>query len=260
MATLGLLHYVLGAFAGSVVGLILGLVGGGGSILAVPLMVYLVGVDDPHVAIGTSALAVAVNAAFNLVNHARQGHVKWACALVFTLVGLAGAFFGSILGQAVDGRQLLTLFALLMLVVAALTFRARHGREDPKASLGRDNALRLSTAGAFTGMVSGFFGIGGGFLVVPGLIATTHMPALFAVGSSLVAVTAFGLMTAFNYARSGFVDWPLAMSFILGGGMGGAIGAWCASSLGQRKGLLNTLSATVIALTGLYMLYRSFLS
>ena len=109
-------------------------------------------------------------------------------------------------------------------------------------------------------MVSGFFGIGGGFLVVPGLIATTRMPALFAVGSSLVAVTAFGLMTAFNYARFGFVDWSLAMSFILGGGVGGAIGAWCASTLGQRKGILNTLSATVIALTGLYMLYRSFLS
>ncbi|MBA1191029.1 sulfite exporter TauE/SafE family protein [Pseudomonas entomophila] len=259
MPTLTVVQYVLGACAGSLVGLTLGLVGGGGSILAVPLMVYLVGISDPHIAIGTSALAVAVNAAVNLVNHARQGHVKWPCALVFTGVGLAGAFVGSTVGKAVSGQQLLTLFACLMLIVAVLTLRHRNTLEDPTVTLGRNNAFRLSTAGALTGAVSGFFGIGGGFLVVPGLIATTHMPALIAVGSSLVAVTAFGLMTAFNYARSGLVDWPLALSFIIGGAMGGIIGAWLASRLSQRRGALNVLSAMVIALTALYMLYRSAL-
>ncbi|WP_434771752.1 sulfite exporter TauE/SafE family protein [Pseudomonas entomophila] len=259
MPTLTVVQYVLGACAGSLVGLTLGLVGGGGSILAVPLMVYLVGISDPHIAIGTSALAVAVNAAVNLVNHARQGHVKWPCALVFTGVGLAGAFVGSTVGKAVSGQQLLTLFACLMLIVAVLTLRHRNTLEDPTVTLGRNNAFRLSTAGALTGAVSGFFGIGGGFLVVPGLIATTHMPALIAVGSSLVAVSAFGLMTAFNYARSGLVDWPLALSFIIGGAMGGTIGAWLASHLSQRRGALNVLSAMVIALTALYMLYRSAL-
>ncbi|MFR0675919.1 sulfite exporter TauE/SafE family protein [Enterobacterales bacterium AW_CKDN230030176-1A_HGKHYDSX7] len=257
MPTLTVMQYVLGACAGSLVGLTLGLVGGGGSILAVPLMVYLVGIGDPHVAIGTSALAVAVNAAVNLLNHARQGHVKWSCALVFTGVGLAGAFVGSTVGKAMDGQTLLTLFALLMLVVAALTLRHRHALEDPAVTLGRGNAVQLSTAGALTGMVSGFFGIGGGFLVVPGLIAATHMPALIAVGSSLVAVTAFGFVTAFNYARSGLVDWPMALSFIAGGALGGLIGAWLASRLAQRKGALNVLSAGMIALTAFYMLYRS---
>src|ERR1700679_2787402 len=90
---------LLGLASGVLVGFSLGLVGGGGSILAVPLMVYLVGVPDAHVAIGTSAIAVAANAAFNLSNHARGGTVLWSCALVFAAAGIIGAFAGSIFGK-----------------------------------------------------------------------------------------------------------------------------------------------------------------
>lgn len=98
------LQYVLGGASGSLVGFTLGLVGGGGSILAVPLMVYVVGVTSPHLAIGTSALAVAANAAANLVPHARQGAVKWRCAGMYAASGLIdwglGAVFigGGVLG------------------------------------------------------------------------------------------------------------------------------------------------------------------
>src|SRR6185437_11879206 len=91
---------LLGLASGSLVGFVLGLVGGGGSILAVPLMVYLVGVRNPHVAIGTSALAVAANAAIGLGTHARLGNVKWRCASVYALSGIVGAFIGSSLGKA----------------------------------------------------------------------------------------------------------------------------------------------------------------
>jgi uncharacterized membrane protein YfcA len=89
---------ILGAASGSLVGFALGLVGGGGSILAVPLMVYLVGVPSAHVAIGTSSLAVAASAAFNLMIHARTGMVKWGCAAVLAAAGVAGAALGSVLG------------------------------------------------------------------------------------------------------------------------------------------------------------------
>ena len=98
------LQMLLGLLAGSAVGFTLGLVGGGGSILAVPLMVYLVGVKDPHLAIGTSAIAVAANAALGLASHARQGNVKWRCAVTFASAGIAGALLGSWLGKAMDGR------------------------------------------------------------------------------------------------------------------------------------------------------------
>ncbi len=254
---LTVLQYVLSAAAGSLVGFSLGLVGGGGSILAVPLMVYMVGIQSPHVAIGTSALAVAANAAVNLANHARSGHVKWRCAGVFASVGVAGAFLGSTLGKAIDGHQLMALFALLMIVVGGLMMRERSSPGDEAVRLSQENALKLTGYGFATGLVSGFFGIGGGFLVVPGLIAATGMPILFAVGSSLVAVTAFGVTTAVNYASSGWVDWILAATFIGGGVVGGWFGARLAERLSARRGALNVVLATLILMVGVYTLYRS---
>lgn len=248
---------VLGAIAGVGVGFTLGLVGGGGSILGVPLMVYLVGVHDPHVAIGTSALAVAANAAFNLATHARAGNVKWRCASVYAAAGVLGALGGAAFGKAMDGQRLLLLFALLMLLVAGLMLRSRGREGDPNVVLNRANAPRLAVAGGATGLLSGFFGIGGGFLVVPGLVVSTGMPILFAVGSSLMAVTAFGLTTALSYAASGLVDWKIAATFIAGGALGGVAGSRVAGRLATRKGALNSTLAGVIAIVALYMLYRA---
>ena len=122
---------VLGLASGALVGFSLGLVGGGGSILAVPLMVYVVGVPEAHVAIGTSAIAVAANAAVNLSNHARGGTVVWSCALPFAAAGIAGAFAGSVLGKMMDGQKLLALFALLMLVIAVLMLKTRSQSACP---------------------------------------------------------------------------------------------------------------------------------
>ncbi|WP_249741283.1 TSUP family transporter, partial [Agrobacterium rubi] len=91
----------------------------------------------------------------------------------------------------------------------------------------------------------------------PGLIASTGMPIIFAIGSSLVAVTAFGLTTALNYAISGYVDWILAAIFIGGGVIGGLAGASLAKKLSSRKGMLNSLFAALIFVVAAYMLYRS---
>lgn len=106
-------------------------------------------------------------------------------------------------------------------------------------------------------MLSGFFGIGGGFLIVPGLIYSAQLPIFSAVGSSLVAVTAFGLTTAFNYALAGWVDWPLAIVFIGGGVLGGLGGARLARHLSDRKGARNSVFVTLIVVVSIYMLYRS---
>ncbi|MGN6489589.1 MAG: sulfite exporter TauE/SafE family protein [Devosia sp.] len=251
------LQYLLGAFSGSLVGFTLGLFGGGGSILAVPLMVYVVGVPVPHVAIGTSAFAVAANAATNLVTHARQGNVIWRCALMYTAAGVAGAFVGSLLGKALDGEKLLFLFAILMLVVGALMFRGRGNPGVVGATCNREKAPKVLGYGGLTGAFSGFFGIGGGFLIVPGLVASTGMPILNAVGSSLVAVTAFGLTTALSYAFSGLVDWPLAAVFIGGGALGGLAGARVAGLMARKKGLLNVAFAGLIVLVAIYMAART---
>jgi uncharacterized protein len=248
---------VLGLASGMLVGFSLGLVGGGGSILAVPLMVYVVGVAEPHVAIGTSAIAVAANAAINLSNHARGGTVIWSCALIFAAAGMAGAFGGSILGKMVDGQKLLALFALVMIVIALLMLktRSRIGLPDVKVSM--SNISAIAGLGLATGTVSGFFGIGGGFLIVPALMLATGMPIMNAVSSSLVAVTAFGLTTAASYAWSGLVSWALAGLFVAGGIAGGLAGTRSARRLAERRGALNIVFAVVIIAVALYMLARN---
>jgi uncharacterized membrane protein YfcA len=251
------IQYFLGALSGGLVGFVLGLVGGGGSILAVPLMVYVVGVSNPHVAIGTSAFAVAVNAATGLASHARHGHVKWRCAAVFALAGIAGAAAGSTLGKSFDGQKLLFLFALVMIAVGILMLRRRGHTGNAAVTLGHENAPKLVGYGFGAGLFSGFFGIGGGFLIVPGLIAATGMPMLNAIGSSLVGVTSFGLTTAANYAISGLVDWPLAFAFIAGGLGGGVLGTRAARHLSRKRDSLTVMFAVLIFAVAAYMLWQT---
>ena len=254
------MQYLLGALSGVLVGFTLGLVGGGGSILAVPLMVYVVGVTSPHLAIGTSALAVAANALAGVWNHARSKNVNWRCGAVFAAAGVLGALGGSSLGKHFDGGKLLVLFALLMLVVAFAMYRGRGQGGTEGVTCNRSNLPKVLAYGAATGALSGFFGIGGGFLIVPALVAATGMPVYRAVGTSLVAVAAFGLATSANYALSGMVDWPLAGMFIAGGIAGTAIGAVASRHLSAGKGRLDTLFAGLIALVAVYMLVRSWLA
>lgn len=250
------LHYLLGGLSGGLVGFTLGLVGGGGSILAVPLMVYLVGVKSPHVAIGTSALAVAVNAALGVFNHARHGTVIWRCGIMYALAGVIGAFLGSSAGKAFDGQRLLFLFAIVMIIVGVLMLRRRRNAGVEDATCNRSNAPKVLGYGLSTGAFSGFFGIGGGFLIVPGLVASTDMAMINAVGTSLVAVTAFGLTTAANYAFSGLVDWILAGVFIAGGVLGSLAGTKVAKRL-SGPGHLSSIFAALIFLVAAYVLWKS---
>jgi len=251
---------LLSLASGALVGLSLGVIGGGGSILAVPLMVYVIGVSSPHVAIGTSALAVAASALLNLLGHARDRNIKWPCATVFALSGVVGATLVAELGKAVDGAKLLAGFGALMIVIAALMLRPRRGGHDADVRLDRDSALRLLPPLAGTGLgvgaLSGFFGIGGGFLIVPGLVTATSMPLLNAIGSSLVSVAAFGATTAASYAASGLVDWPVAMLFVLGGAGGGFLGVRLAGKLALRRRALTLLFSSVVVVVGVYVVAR----
>ncbi|MCM8737902.1 sulfite exporter TauE/SafE family protein [Azospirillum sp. A1-3] len=248
---------ILTVLSGSLVGFTLGLIGGGGSVLAVPLLLYLVGVPNPHVAIGTGALAVAANAFLNLAQHARAGTVKWPCAATFAAAGVIGALAGSTVGKAVDGGGLLFLFALVMVVVGVSMLRGRGGDGDPEVRINKTIAARLIGIGFLTGAISGFFGIGGGFLIVPGLLLGSGMAVINAIGSSLFSVGAFGLATAVNYAMSGLVDWTVAGLFIAGGVAGGFLGMKAAVRLSARKGTLTRVFAGVLFAVAAYMLYRN---
>lgn len=243
--------------SGGAVGFALALVGGGGSILAVPALLYLVGLADTHLAIGTSALAVSVNAFANLAMHARRQSVKWRCAAVYAASGILGAAAGSTLGKLVDGRQLLLYFAIAMVAVGIAMLRPKAAGGDPDVQLNIRILPKLAILGLLTGLASGFFGIGGGFLVVPGLMAGSGMPMLNAVAASLLSVGSFGLTTAANYALTGQVHWIAAGWFIGGGLIGGFAGLRLAQRAAQRKGLLNRIFAGLIFAVAGYIVWRS---
>jgi uncharacterized membrane protein YfcA len=247
----------LAVLSGGAVGFSLGLIGGGGSILAVPLLLYVVGIGDAHVAIGTSALAVAVNAFANLTGHWRAGNVKWACAVTFAVAGVIGAAIGSSLGKLVDGQALLFFFALAMIAVGLAMLRPRTATGDPHVRMTLPIAIRLVAIGLVVGVVSGFFGIGGGFLIVPGLMLGSGMPILNAIGSSLFSVGSFGLTTAVNYALSGLIDWTTALLFIVGGVGGGILGMRAAIRLASNRRMLTYIFAGVVFAVAVYMLART---
>ncbi len=254
----GMGTHVLAVVCGGFVGFSLALTGGGGSILAVPLLLYVVGMKDAHLAIGTSALAVAVNAYANLIPHARAGHVRWRSGIIFTVAGIGGALVGSELGKLVDGRHLIGLFAVLMIVVALLMLRPRKDNGETPSGNGVPYLTpRLLATGLGAGGMAGFFGIGGGFLIVPGLMLASRMEIIYAIGTSLFGVGSFGLTTALNYARSDLVDWPVAIEFILGGVVGGWLGAIGARHLSKTRGALNAIFSTMIIVVAIYMLART---
>jgi len=249
--------------SGSLIGLVLGLIGGGGSILAVPLLVYAVGVP-PHIAIGTAALGVALNALVGLALHARRAPIRWPCAIAFSLAGMAGALVGAALGKAVDGGQLLALFGVLMIVIGVLMMRPKPTATTSSERLSLANARRLLprllAAGLAVGALSGFFGIGGGFLILPGLMLAADMDVRDAASASLVGVAAFGTASASSYAWSGLIDWQVAGLLVAGGLLGAVAGSRANAVLTQNKDRLSRLFAWFVVAAGLYVAGRGALA
>ena len=147
-----------------------------------------------------------------------------------------------------------------MMAVGALMLRPRSEIGNPLVTLTRSNTPALIALGFASGALAGFFGIGGGFLIVPGLMLATGMPISNAICSSLVAVTAFGLTTSANYAFSGLVDWDIATLFLAGAVFGGLAGAKLSRHLSAKRGALNNVFAAVVFAVAIYMIYRTYTS
>lgn len=246
--------------SGGLVGLMLGTFGGGGSVLAAPLLLYVVGVSDPHIAIGTSAAAVAITALFNLFGHWRGGRVKWPCAVVFALAGLVGSIGGSSVAKATDGDWLLLAFSVAMVTIGASMMRKQVVEGDPNIELTPKLVPKLVTLGLIVGFAAGFFGIGGGFLIVPGLIAATGMTMSAATASSLVSVAIFGGATSSNYALAGWVDWRLGGLLVLGGFIGGLFGLRAAKLLESRAQTARRAFAVFVILVAIYVAINAIIA
>lgn len=248
---------LLATLGGAIIALLLGLFGGGGSVLATPWLLYVVGISDAHIAIGTGAAAVAINAAANLVLQARAGTVKWPCALSFAGAGLAGSLAGAALAQRIAGAALMGGFAVAMLAVGLAMLRPPRSGGDPAVRLDAAMTLKLVPAGLLVGLAAGFFGIGGGFLIVPGLMAATGMTMANAAASSLVSVLVFGVATAGTYAAAGRVDGPALLAMIAGGLIGVLAARRLAPQLAGRALLARRLFAAMVIVTALYVGWRA---
>lgn len=243
----------LAALGGALAGLLLAAFGGGGSVLVTPWLIYVVGIADVHVAIGTSAAAVALNALAGLLGQARAGAVKWPCASVFAVAGLTGAMIGAHIAKQIDGQALLGYFAVAMALVALSMMRAPRSTGDPLVRLDAVRTMKLAPIGLLVGLAAGFFGIGGGFLIAPGLMAATGMTLSNAAASSLVSVTLFGASTSASYAATGQIDWPVLAAMVAGGALGTIPGIFLARLLSRRALLARRLFAAMVLLVALFI-------
>lgn len=252
---------LLAPLFGATIGLSLGLLGGGGSILTVPILIYALG-QDAQAAVATSLAIVGTNAVVGTAFHWRAGHVQVRQALAFGVAGMAGAYLAAGLSARVSDALLLVLFALLMLVVGALMVRPLAlgaGAARPRSRL--DRISRTLLAGSSVGLLTGFFGVGGGFLIVPALVLVLDMPMPDAVGSSLLVIglnAAAGLVGHLQTAR---LDWHLVLIFTLSGALGLALGArwsrrWPAQRLRRAFAMLVVGLALVLLVVNVPILLR----
>ena len=203
--------------AGLLIGLLLGALGGGGSILTVPVLVYLLH-QEPHAATAGSLLIVGITAAAGMVAHRRAGRVRLAPGIAFGILGVAGAYAGTRLSSSVPPDLLLSLFAALMLAAAAAMLRRRPGtagqRERAGGSTIPRRVLKILAAAAGVGLLTGFFGVGGGFVIVPALVLVLGFDMPAAVGTSLLVI-AVNSAAAFAARLGGHLslDWPLLAVF-----------------------------------------------
>lgn len=204
------------------VGLSLGLLGGGGSILTVPILVYVAGLE-PKTAIATSLLVVGTTSAVAAASHARAGRVRWRTGLVFGVAGMAGAYTGGRLAEYVPGTWLLLAFGLLMLVTAAAMIRGRANVAPGEAG-GHLPVARVLALGASVGAVTGFVGAGGGFVVVPALVLLGGLPMGAAVGTSLVVIAMNSFAAFTGYLSVVRVDWSLAAWVTAAAVLGSVVG------------------------------------
>ncbi|HPX35211.1 MAG TPA: sulfite exporter TauE/SafE family protein [Mycobacterium sp.] len=189
------------------VGISLGLLGGGGSILTVPLLAYVAGLD-PKQSIATSLLVVGVTSAFGAITHARAGRVRWKVAGVFGLAAMAGAYGGGRLAHFIPGNILLIAFALIMIMAAVAMLRGRKDVGDESA--GPLPIGKILLQGVSVGMISGLVGAGGGFLLVPALALLGGLPMPVAVGTSLVVISMQSFAGFAGHLAGESIDWKLA--------------------------------------------------
>jgi uncharacterized membrane protein YfcA len=244
-------HLLLALVLSTLIGVSLGLLGGGGSILAVPVLVYVARVEV-HAAIGMSLAVVGATALVGGLVHARAGRVDLRAAALFGGAGMLGAPLGAQATHAVAPRVLLLLFAALMLTVGALMLR---GREAARPEPAIPHPAAVPAAGFGVGLLTGFLGVGGGFLIVPALALLAGLPIHRAVGTSLLVIAANSAAGLLGHLGRGEMPLSLTAAFTAVSALGALAGVRMASSLNPAR--LRRAFAVFVVLVGLFLLARN---
>lgn len=215
-----------------VIGLSLGVLGGGGSILTVPILVYVAGFEAKE-AIAASLFVVGVTSAVSVFSHARGGRVMWRTGLIFGAAGMVGAFAGGLLGGQIPGQILLIAFALMMVATSIAMLRGRKKKAgDGGEPVKHDLPIgRVLLDGAVVGLVTGLVGAGGGFLVVPALALLGGLPMSVAVGTSLVVIAMKSFAGLAGYLTTVQVDWGTTLAVTAAAVVGTLIGSRLAGKI-----------------------------
>jgi len=238
-----------------IIGLLLGLLGGGGSILTVPMLVYVLHIE-PKLAIVTSFVVVGISSLMALISHARRGSVCWKSGLFFGLAGMAGAFGGGRLAGHFSGDVLMTLFGLVSLSTGFLMLRGKRDDVKPNAVVRitsvcpiRVPILRVLFDGFFVGGLTGMVGVGGGFLIVPALTLLVGLPMQGAVGTSLLIISMNALAGLSGYSQHVALDWELTGLVTTGAIFGSAVGAWLSAYI-KPAALRKVFGIMVVGVAG----------
>lgn len=235
------LPVIAGTTLAVLIGVSLGLLGGGGSMLTVPILVYVIGVPA-HEAIAMSLLVVGTTSVAALVPHARAQRVRWKTGALFGATSMVGAFSAGKLAHAVPATALLLLFGAMMLVTAVAMMRGKSPAEDPPETGERELSelpiLTIVLEGLAVGAATGLVGAGGGFLVVPALVLLGKLPMRIAVGTSLLVIAMNSFAGLAGTIQSVSVDWPLAalvtLAAVIGSVGGGALAGRVPQALLRR--------------------------
>lgn len=249
---------VVGLLLGALMGLSLGLLGGGGSILAVPIFKYALGFGAKE-AIASSLAVVGATSLFGAISHRREGHVRLRVALVFGLFAMVGAYLGAqYLAPLLSGATQLALFAAVMLVAAFFMFREKSSGEDGDETRGGPAArgyLLLLALGVAVGVLTGLVGVGGGFLIVPALVLLAGVPMKEAVGTSLLVITMNSAAGFIGYLGDVGFRWGIMALFTVSAVGGSFAGARLVRYVRQRA-LKRSFAVFLVAMAG-FILYEN---
>jgi uncharacterized membrane protein YfcA len=279
---MGYIHRVRSLLAsplGFLIGLSLGALGGGGSILAVPALVYAAG-QDAKAATTTSLVLVTITALIGIIPHWRAGHVRLAAGTVFGLAGIGGSLVGSAWNKSVNADVLLLAFSVLMLVAAYAMWRRLQRQAagpaprsagaaasspeqlstEPDTSVRFDlaTAVKVVIAGSFIGLLTGFFGVGGGFVIVPALVLALGFSMPDAVGTSLIVIAVNSTVALATRLPSGSIEWATVIPFTIASLVGVFVGSRLAST--RDPSFLQRWFVILLVVVALYTATSSILA